>query len=209
MNGKAHNLNTLPTINSITMNMTKSSISVKPFRPDGSRLLRVCTAFAIIVGFVQQGVAQDVSLTGVWTHSRDAKEQTGRYGAIDQATNKMISLMRGRAREMLRAKTAPQSTIQITDEGDRVTFSGKKRRVTFKTDGTPTRVDGERGTATARAKRQNGKLILTSQGNDGGVQTTVHELSEDGTRLVLDVSITAKMLKSPIRYKTTYHRASR
>lgn len=190
------------------MKLNNSSTSVKRFRPYRSRLLAVCTACCIIAGFVQQGVAQDASLTGVWTHSRDTNEQANRYGAIDQVTNSMNRLMRGRAREMLRAKTTPHSTIQITDEGHRVTFSGEKHRVTFKTDGTPTRVDSERGTATARAKRQNGKLILTSQGNDGGVQTTVHNLSEDGTRLVLDVSITAKMFKSPIRFKATYKRAS-
>ena len=191
------------------MNVNSSSTRVKLLQSNGTRLRCVCTTFCIILGFVQQGFAQDVSLTGVWTHSRDAKEQAGRYGAIDQVANNMNRLMRGRAREMLRAKTTPHSTIQITDEGDRVTFSGKKHRVTFKTDGKPTRVVSERGTATARAQRKNEKLILTSQGKDGGVQTTIHSLSEDGTRLVLDVSITAKMFKSPIRYKTTYHRASK
>ena len=119
----------------------------------------------------------------------------------------MNGLMRGRARETLRAKTTPLSTIRLTDKGDRVTFSGQNRRVTFTTDGSSTRVNSERGAATIRAQRKKERLILTSQGKDGGVQTTVHSLSEDGTRLILDVSITAKMFKSPIRYKTTYHRA--
>ena len=190
------------------MKLNNSSTGVKLLRPYRSRLLAVCTACSIIAGFAQQGVAQDASLTGVWTHSPDAKEQADRYEAIDQVANRMNLLMRGRARETLREKTAPQPTIQITDEGDRVTFSGKKHRATFKTDGTPTRVDSERGTATARAKRQNGKLKLTSQGNDGGIQTTVYSLAKDGTRLVLDVSIDAKMFKSPMRYKVTYKRAS-
>jgi len=189
------------------MHLNNSYASVKLFRLDGSRLLSVATAIFIVVGFVQQGIAQEATLTGVWECSRDANEQAQRYRAIDQVTNNMNRLIRGRAREMLRAKTAPQSTIQITDAGDRVTFSGKKHRVTFKTDGTPTRVVSERGTATARAQREKEKLILTGRGKDGGVQTTIHSLSEDGTRLVLDVSITAKMFTIPIRYKSTYHRA--
>lgn len=176
------------------------------FRPSLVRLVLAFIACFVIAGSAQQGVAQDVSLTGVWTHSRDAKEQAGRYGAIEQVTNNMNRLMRGRAREMLRAKTTPHSTIQITDEGDRVTFSGEKHRVTFKTDGKSTRVVSERGTATARAQRKNEKLILTSQGKDGGVQTTVYSLSEDGKRLILDIAINAKMLESPIRYRATYHR---
>lgn len=189
------------------MNVSSSSTRVKLLQSNGTRLQCVCTTFCIILGFVQQGLAQDATLTGVWTHSRDAKEQAQRYGAIDQVTKKMNRLIQGRAREALREKTTPHSTIELIDERDRVTFSGKNHHVTFKTDGTPTRVNNERGAATIRAQRKKERLILTSQGKDGGVQTTVHSLSEDGTRLILYVSITAKMFKSPIRYKTTYHRA--
>jgi hypothetical protein len=184
----------------------RESISVKQFRPNGSRLLTACTAFCIIVGFVQHGVAQDASLTGDWTHSRDAKEQAQRYEAIDRATQGMNGLMRGRARETLRAKTTPLSTIRLTDEGDRVTFSRQNRRVTFTTDGLSTRVNSERGAATVRAQRQNGKLIVKSQAQNG-VQTAVYSLSEDGMRLILDTSVSGGKLKEPVRYRTTYHRA--
>ena len=195
-------------VNQLNTPMTTSNVStsVKLFRLNKSHLLGVCTACCIITGFVQQGFAQDATLTGVWTYSRDAKEQAQRYEAIDRATQGMNSLMRGRARETLRAKTTPLSTIRLTDEGDRVTFSGQNRRVTFTTDGSSTRVNSERGAATVRAQRQEGKLVVTSQAQNG-VQTTVYSLSEDRMRLILDTSVSGGKLKQPVRYRTTYDRA--
>ena len=190
------------------MNLTKSSISVKILRPNGPSLLTVGIAFCVIVGFVQPGFAQDATLTGDWTYSRDAKEQAQRYEAIDRVTQGMNGLMRGRARQMLREKTTPHPSIGLSDGGHRVTMSGLNRRVTFTTDGSPNRVQSERGAATLRARRQDGKLVVTSQAQNG-VQTTVYGVSEDGMRLILDISISAGKLKEPVRYRTTYHRASR
>jgi hypothetical protein len=174
----------------------------------GSLLPGTFVAFCIFLGVVQQGFAQDAALTGVWKHSQDANEQTQRYAAIDEATKGMNRMMRGRAREMLRAKTVPQSGLSLNDNGDRITFAGQNRRVTFKTDGSPTRVQSERGTATVRAKRENGKLVVTSQAQNG-VQTTVYSLSEDQKRLVLNVTVSGGRLPNPVKFRTTYHRASR
>jgi hypothetical protein len=187
---------------------SNTSTRLKPFRLTGSLLLGAITACCIIAGLVQQGFAQGATLTGVWTYSRDAKEkeQAQRYEAIDRATKDVNALMRGRARETLRAKTTPLSAIRLTDEGDRVTFSGQNRRVTFTTDGSSTRVNSERGAATVRAQRQEGKLVVTSQAQNG-VQTTVYSLSEDRMRLILDTSVSGGKLKQPVRYRTTYDRA--
>jgi hypothetical protein len=183
-------------------------IPVKSGRQIGSLLPGMCVAVCIFIGVVQQGFAQDAALTGVWKHSQDANEQAQRYAAIDEATKGMNRMMRGRAREMLRAKTVPESGLNLSDGGNRVTFAGQNHRVTFNTDGSPTRVQSERGTATARAKRENGKLVVTSQAQNG-VQTTVYSLSKDRTRLVLDVSVSGSKLKNPVKFRTTYHRASK
>ena len=183
-------------------------IPVKSGRQIGSLLPGMCVAVCIFIGVVQQGFAQDAALTGVWKHSQDANEQAQRYAAIDEATKGMHRMMRGRAREMLRAKTVPQSGLNLSDGGNRITFAGQNHRVTFNTDGSPTRVQSERGTATVRAKRENGKLVVTSQAQNG-VQTTVYSLSKDRTRLVLDVSVSGSKLKNPVKFRTTYHRASK
>jgi hypothetical protein len=166
------------------------------------------------VGFAQQGFAQDVTLTGVWTHSRDAKEkeQAQRYEAIDRAIQDMDGLVRGRARQMLREKTTPLSKISLTDGVDRVAISMQNRRVTFTTDGSPTRVQSERGTATIRAKRQHGQLVVTSQAQNG-VQTAVYSVSKDQTRLILDISVSGgrknqfatgqRSIARPVRHKNS------
>jgi hypothetical protein len=183
-------------------------IPVKPVWQKSSFLSGICMAVCILLGVAQQGIAQDAALTGVWKHSQDANEQAQRYAAIDEATKGLNRMMRGRAREMLRAKTVPQSGLSLNDNGDRITFTGQNHRVTFNTDGSPTVVQNERGTATVRAKRENGKLIVTSQAQNG-VQTTVYSVSEDRTRLILDVSVTGGKLKNPFKFRTTYHRASK
>lgn len=190
------------------MNLTCLSTSVKFFCPSGSRLLAVCTTFCIIAGSTQEGIAQDAALTGVWTYSRDAEEQAKRYDAIDRATGDMNRLVRGRVRQMLQDKTAPLSEIRLTDGGDRVTMSGKNRRVTFTTDGSPNRVQTEGGAATIRAERKDGHLVVTSEAPNG-VQTTVYRVSEDGTQLILTVSISGDKLPEPIRYRATYRSTAR
>ena len=189
---------------------SNTSTRLKPLRLTGSLLLGAIMACCIIAGLVQQGFAQGATLTGVWTYSRDAKEkeQVQRYEAIDRATKDMNGLVRGRARQMLREKTTPLTNISLTDGGDRITFSMQNRRVTFTTDGSPTRVQSERGAATIRAKRQRGQLVVNSQAQNG-VQTTVYSVSKDQKRLILDISVSGGKLKKTVRYRATYDRASR
>lgn len=183
-------------------------IPVKPSRQNGSFLSGMYMAVCILIGVAQQGFAQDVALTGVWKHSQDANEQAQRCAAIDKATQGFNRMMRGRAREMLRAKTVPQSGLSLSDNGDRILFAGQNNRVTLNTDDSPTRVENERGTATVRAKREKGQLTVTSQAKNG-VQTTIYSLSQDKTRLVLDVTVSGGKLPNPVKFRTTYHRASR
>lgn len=185
----------------------EASSSANRFRLNKSRLRLVCAAVFAIVGSVQHVMAQDASLAGDWTHSRDAAEQEKRYEAIDQATDSMNSLLRGRARQLLREKTKPLASIGLSNGGDRVTMYGPNRRFTFTTDGSPNRVQTESGAATLRAKWQDGKLVLTSQ-TKKGIQKTTYQLSEDGMRLILETSVSGGMLKNPVRFRTTYQRAS-
>jgi hypothetical protein len=192
----------------IGMKTTNASTRVTLFRLTGSLFLSVVSACSVTAGFVQQGVAQDATLTGTWYHEGGAAERAQRYDAIDRATEGMHSLMRGRARDKLRAKTAPQSEIAINDEGGRVTISTRARRVTFATDGSPTRVPLDSGAGTIQAKRQEGQLVVTARGQNGA-QTTVYRLSDDRTRLTLDISINNNIFEKPLRYQVEYLNAAR
>jgi hypothetical protein len=187
-----------------------ASNHVKPSRVPCSFFLGLFAACCIAVGFVQGGAAaQDAALTGTWYHEGGSTEQAQRteraqrYEAIDRATEAMHSLMRGRAREMLRANTAPPSKINLADKGDQVTVSVGDRQITCSTDGSPRRVAGEGGAGTIQAVRQNGQLVLTARAKNG-VKTTVYRLSDDRKRLTLDISMTSKTLERPIRYQVTY-----
>ena len=173
-----------------------------------STLPGIFTVVLIFFGPVNHGFAQNDELTGTWKHSQDSTEQARRYAAIDEATKGMNKLMRGRAREMLRAKTVPQPGLSLSDSGKSITFVSQDRRLTLTTDGSTARVQNERGTATLRAKRDDGKLVVTSQAQNG-VQTTVYRVSKDRTRLVLDISVSGSRLAKPIRFQATYHRDSK
>lgn len=149
--------------------------------------------------------AQAATLTGSWRHTRDAAEQTRRHEAIDRVTQSMGMFMQGPARERLRETTTPAPEITLTDDGARVTIVARGRRVTAPVDGTPTRVTGDREAGTLRARRQNGQLVVTVQG-ENGTRTTTYALSADGSRLILDVRLESERLSGPLGYRVTYVR---
>lgn len=193
---------TIPSRNSDKPNgpvVVRSNLSVSK----ASRLLG-----CVILGVALQSVGQEATLSGVWIHSRDAKEQTQRYRSIDLVTEDIPQLFRGRANRMLREKTKPSAKINLTDTGERITFIRKDHRITVTTDNSPTRFKNEQGVATIRATRQDGKLVITRQAQDSK-QETIYRLRENGALLHLDVSISGGRLNKPIRYQVTYHRESK
>lgn len=161
-----------------------------------------------ILGVALQSVGQEATLSGEWIHRRDANEQTQRYRSIDLVTEDIPQLFRERARRMLGEKTKPLAKINLSDNGERITFIRKDHRITVTTDSSPTRFKNEHGAATIRAERQDGKLVVTRQAQDS-TQRTVYRLSENGALLHLDVSISGGKLNKPIRYQSTYHRESK
>jgi hypothetical protein len=67
---------------------------------------------------------------------------------------------------------------------------------------------GERGAGTVQALRQEGQLVVTARGQNGA-QTTVYRLSDDRTRLTLDISINNEIFEKPLRYQVEYLNAAR
>ncbi|MGF1580716.1 MAG: hypothetical protein ACFCD0_15245 [Gemmataceae bacterium] len=191
------------------MRKTNSSPHGKLSRVSRACFLVLCTTWCITVGFVQLSDAtQDTVFTGTWYHQGDANERARRYEAIDRVTEGLNILIRGRARQKLRAETTPPQAITLTDKGNQVTIDMRGRRVTLTTDGKPIRVNSDRGSATIRALRQKGQLVVVAQG-ENGAQTTVYRLSDDRLRLTLDISISGKKLRQPLRYQATYVRSAK
>lgn len=171
---------------------------------------RICAVAAIttlcfMLNPCKDCFAQDGSLTGVWKYELDKEKETDRLAAIDEATEEMVFLMRGQARELLREKTQPHPSLSLSDEGNRVTIQIQKQRAAFKTDGSPVQVKQDEETATIRAKREDGKLIVETRGKKG-VQTVEYELSVDRKQLFLETTIMVSKIGKPVKYKTVYIR---
>jgi len=163
----------------------------------------VLIAWCVFLGCVPVIAAEGSALIDTWYHAGGVGELAQRRIAINQATEGMNGLVRGRARDKLLTKTAPQLEIAIIDKGGKVTISTRDRRVTFATDGSPTRVSGEDGAGTIQATRKDGRLIVTARGRNGS-KTTVYRLVENETRLTLDISMTNTWFEEPIRYQVEY-----
>lgn len=168
-------------------------------------ILLAFVTLCFIVSPFQKIAAQDAVLTGNWKYKSEKKIESARLAAIDEATEGLNFLLRGRARDMLREKTKPQKTLEITDEGHQVAIEAEKRRIIFRPDGSPVQVKNQGETATIRARRKDGKLTVETQGKNG-VQTIVYEMSADGTQLFLETTIAVAKIGNPLRYKTTYDR---
>lgn len=167
--------------------------------------LLALTALCFILYPLRDCIAQDATLTGNWKYEAEKKNETARLEAIDQATDELNFLMRGRARDLLREKTKPNPTLKITDEGQQVIIEVDKRRITFQTDGSPVQVKNQDEMVTIRAKRKDGKLTVESQGQNG-VQTIAYTVSDDGTQLLLETTVLLTKIEKAVRYKTTYNR---
>ncbi|XZE56110.1 hypothetical protein SH139x_002189 [Planctomycetaceae bacterium SH139] len=163
------------------------------------------TALCFILSPLQDCVAQDATLTGNWKYASEKKNEDARLTAIDKATDGLNFLMRGRARDLLREKTKPKATLEITDGGHQVAIEVEKRRIKFQTDGSPIQVKNQGETATIRAKRKDGKLTVESQGQNG-VQTIVYTVSDDGTQLLLETTLMVAKIEKAVRWKSTYLR---
>ncbi|MEN1681280.1 MAG: hypothetical protein AAGJ46_16955 [Planctomycetota bacterium] len=150
-------------------------------------------------------VAAGASLTGTWQPREDAKQRASRHQAIDQATESLNWMMRGKAREKLRSATASSDEVSIADAGQQVTLETPEQRMTVATDGRPTKVSTPEMTGTVRAIRSKGNLTVEVAG-ERGTRTTTYIPSRDGRTLTLDVQMSSARLAKPIRYQATYLR---
>lgn len=165
-------------------------------------LLAFTTLYFILFP-LQECFAQTATLTGNWKYEFEQRSEKGRLESIDEATQGLNFLTRGRARDLFREKTKPHPTLKITDEGHQVAIEVDKRRITFQTDGSPVQVKNQDEMVTIRAKRQDGKLTVESQGQNG-VQTIVYTVSDDGTQLFLEKTLLVAKIGKAVRCKTTY-----
>lgn len=163
-------------------------------------------AYCFMLGFLPSpSAAQDASLTGIWRHEANKSETSERCEAINDATKGLGLLMRDRVNEHLREATEPLKELTLTKENGQLTFSSNGRHSKMTIGGPPTRVTGERGEGTTQAHYKDEKLVMIVRA-ESGTRTTIFQLSDDGKRMTLEVSLDSKKLGKPISYRETYVR---
>jgi hypothetical protein len=142
-------------------------------------------------------------LAGRWDLAGDAAEEKQRLRAIDDATERLPRMQRGRARDMLAGRTSPPESLAISFEGSMVTIGSVGRELELELGGPPIEISGEQGKAQLSATMEGEQLIVTADGGKGGRTSTY---SADGDRLLVEVTMTGARLAEPLNYVSTYER---
>lgn len=146
-----------------------------------------------------------VSLSGSWRRQEDSRQRASRHRAIDQATETLGWLKRNAAREKLRALTAANDELRISDAGGSVMLETAERKMSVVVDGAPAEFSSPKMSGTVRAVRNEGKLTV-EVASPSGKRTTTYLPSKDGKTMTLDIAMSGARLATPIRYQTTYIR---
>jgi hypothetical protein len=169
--------------------------------------LFTAAVLAIGVVFSTTDVARSAEasspLVGHWRAAETEDEKEQRLQAIDEATDDLGRLRRGKARGRLSERTSPPPTLTIEIEGSDLAITSRDRRIELELGGPPIEVAGSEGKVQASAKMEGERLIVVVQGSNGGRTTTYRA---DGTRLSVEVTMTGAQLAGPVKYVTTYVR---
>jgi hypothetical protein len=142
-------------------------------------------------------------LSGNWSAAETAKEKKQRLEAIDEVTDDLGRLKRGKARSLLAENTSPPESLMIELTDSTATIAFEDRRLELELGGSPIEVTGTEEKTRVSAKMEGGKLIVLFQG-DKGNRTTTYQA--DGTGLSMEVTITDDNLAGPLRYVATFAR---
>ncbi|MCZ7599136.1 MAG: hypothetical protein M5U09_17555 [Gammaproteobacteria bacterium] len=124
--------------------------------------------------------------------------------AIDEAVANMSWFRRGFARTRLREKNPIRDTVRIDVGGGDVTIEYG--------DATYTTPEGQWRTVTATGEQVRllqqvvGDRIYQTFRTEDGEKLTVYSVSDDGSRLTLDITVSSPQLPQPLRYDLDYRR---
>lgn len=116
-------------------------------------------------------------------------------------------VVRGFARDKLLELCAPYKGLSVTVQGEQITMKTERYGPwTTKADGQGLKAKNSQGEdVTVTRKWQKEKLVEVVRG-EGGSFTRVFQLSPDGKRLTMSVTVTSTKLDKPVKYAMTYGR---
>jgi hypothetical protein len=192
-------------LSKIILALRKDTRTVNSHVTRGARAA-VLAALGVVLLFAGGAFAIESSdsVAGSWHLDTSGDHERQRLEAIDDATEHLRSMQRGRARGRLAERTAPPEHLTIELEGSKVTMTSGGRELELELGGSPIEISGDQGKAMLSATMEGDELIVTADGGKGE-RTTGYRA--DGDRLSVEVTMTAAMLAAPLRYVTTYTRA--
>ena len=145
------------------------------------------------------------NFTGTYRLVVITNRSSQRLNEIENVVAGMERFKQGRAREMLKKKTAPPKELRMTDSGSQVTLGRSGGEITVPTNGQTVTVNGNEGRVALRAGRRDGKLVIVSK-TAHATNTTVYDLSADGKILTQQIQIQSDKLPSPIQFTNSFRR---
>ncbi len=183
------------------------SLRIRTCESHVDHLGRAATVLALIVLLsTAAGVASSETpspLNGRWDLAATADEEKQRLQAIDDATEHLPRLQRGRARDMLAGRTSPPQSLTISLEGSTFTIDSGGGGLELVLGGPPIEASGDQGTAQVSARMEGQQLIVVADGGKGG-RTTTYRVN--GDRLSAEATMTGARLEEPLNYVSTYER---
>lgn len=171
-------------------------------------LRSLALALAGVLITVATAAAQQTptSPIGAWTLARQQGDVIA--GAIERGTADMNFVTRPIARRRLRATNNAYATIEIRQESGSITTVLDGRTITSPADGRSIRWTREDGEVLQVATSLRGRTLTQTFTAEDGSRESVYELSDEGRRLTLQVTIRSGRLPAPITYRLAYDPAS-
>jgi hypothetical protein len=147
--------------------------------------------------------AAAAGLTGRWRAAETAEEEELRRKAIDEVTQDLGRIKRGKARDRLLERTAPPPSLMIEVTGSKATIVFGDHRLELELGAEPVEIKGRESRSLVSAKMEGEKLIVVSQ-TDKGEQTASYWADEKS--LSRKVTMTGDQLGGSLTYISTYTR---
>ncbi len=171
-------------------------------------ILFICVFVAMVIFISPQTDAQEPlsereTFTGTWVNAENVEEEEKRQRAIKKLTNDMPGIMRRIAKKRLDERTTPPKEIGIKVVEDRVEFMLDNNTISLQFGAKPITVkrNGNQGKVSARF--DDGKIVVTSVGNNGK-RTTTYTLSEDMETLTRSLHMKGDRLPRALVCQATY-----
>lgn len=143
------------------------------------------------------------SLDGHWRAAETKSEKKQRLGAIEDVTEELGRLKRGKARSRLEELTSPPPNVTIEFADSTVAITTGDHRLELELGGPPVKIEGDKGTSKVSAKMEGERLVVLSRGDTGDLSVTYRT---DKKGLSREATMTGDKLAGPLTYVTTYSR---